>query len=383
MAADTPPAILGEVLPGSYGRFRVVDGSCQLAASNDHDAVLSWLRECAGESAATLGNYRKEAERLGLWASYRNQSISDLGRDDLVEYEKFLCSPTPRSLWIGPRKPRDDPSWKPFVGKLSKASRRQTFSVLGSLFTYLHETGYLRINPLAKSRLKKKRKKSAADIAVRSRYLPEATWQWLDDYYAGLNPKNHSEFVRLLRIRWVLRLFYETGARRSEIATATCADIRRDSRGKRWLKLLGKGEVERDVPVSDALIAFMGEYRASCGLSPTPGAEEVTALVLDLSGKAGIGDEAIYRIIKDACHKAADVLAVTDAERARALSTATTHWLRHSMATHKVNHGVDLRVMKDVLGHESLSTTMIYQHIERDAIHDAVVGDLPERSKKG
>jgi hypothetical protein len=76
--------------------------ACLLKASNDYEAVQSWLS--LHESAATQRAYRKEAERLILWAIVeRDCALSSLTTDDAIAYRSFLRRPTPHERWIGPR----------------------------------------------------------------------------------------------------------------------------------------------------------------------------------------------------------------------------------------------------------------------------------------
>lgn len=102
---------------GSRGQFRAPADACLLKASNDYEAVQSWLS--LHESAATQRAYRKEAERLIVWAIVeRDCALSSLTTDDAIAYRSFLRRPTPRERWIGPSRPRHSVEWRPFIGTL-------------------------------------------------------------------------------------------------------------------------------------------------------------------------------------------------------------------------------------------------------------------------
>ena len=99
---------------GSQGTFRAPHATCTLSADNDYDAVHAWL--ALHESQATQRAYRKEAERLILWAIVeRGRALSSLTTEDAVAYRAFLRHPAPRTRWVGSSRPRSSPEWKPFA----------------------------------------------------------------------------------------------------------------------------------------------------------------------------------------------------------------------------------------------------------------------------
>lgn len=93
---------------GSSGAFRAPRATCTLDADNDYAAVQAWLS--LHESPATQRAYRKEAERLILWAIVdRDRALSSLTTEDAIAYRSFLRRPTPRERWVGPMRPRTSP----------------------------------------------------------------------------------------------------------------------------------------------------------------------------------------------------------------------------------------------------------------------------------
>ena len=110
--------------------------------------MQSWL--ALHESPATKTAYRKEAERLILWAIVeRGRALSSLTTDDAVAYRSFLRPPAPRARWIGPPPPRSSPDWRPFAGDLSPRSTAYSLSVLGALYRWLMQQHYVLSNPFA------------------------------------------------------------------------------------------------------------------------------------------------------------------------------------------------------------------------------------------
>ena len=133
---------------GSAGTYRAPHPTCTLDADNDCQAVQAWLS--LRKSAATQRAYRKEAERLILWAIVESgRALSSLTTEDAVAYRAFLSRPTPREGWVGPVRPRGALDWRPFSNGLSARSAAYTLSVLGALFRWLIEQRCLLANPFA------------------------------------------------------------------------------------------------------------------------------------------------------------------------------------------------------------------------------------------
>lgn len=375
-----------------FGKFRSNPEYCQIDARDDIQAIKLWLAEFH-DSPNTLSSYRKEAERLLLWANGQDEprAISGLTRDDFMRYERFLADPQPASKWVGPPLPRSNPNWKPFTwrkvapsgdgnegnerrGGLSPSSRAQAMDVIRSMFGYLHKVGYLSINPVASKTKKRMRSVQRKQI---QRFLPYDTWEYLLDFIERMPKDSVSERRHYHRVRWLFCLLYLTRARRSEIAAARMSDIYRDDTDGLWyFKVMGKGLKERDIPVSDELLKEFMAYRQFLGKTPLPSLNDDRPLVLSVTGRSGLTPKAVYLIIKEVCFRAAETLRETypddpvQADRANRLAMATTHWLRHTSATHFVDAGGDLRVIQETLGHSNIQTTMIYQHAEKTDLHE-------------
>lgn len=140
---EPPPA-----LAGAQGRQRTPAAGCRIAARDDRQAVLAWLAQRPAGSH-TWRSYRKEAERLLLWAVLcRGRALSSLDAADLLAYRRFLRAPDP--AWLAPRStPRWSPAWRPFEGPLSPASADTAIGVLRALMAWLTEQRYLDDNPWA------------------------------------------------------------------------------------------------------------------------------------------------------------------------------------------------------------------------------------------
>ncbi len=362
-------------LSGAAGANRA-RGRSQIAAIDDRSAVLSWLARFT-DSAATLANYRKESERLLLWCVVQHgRALSDLTHEDLLLYQRFLGNPLPAERWVmapGARQPRSSPLWRPFAGPLSPASQRQALSILNGLFNWLVEAGYFAGNPLALSR-----RKSAPRAARMSRFLPHEHWHEVKATISGLPSDSARDAARAARTRWLFSLLYIGGLRVSEVCGSTMLGFfaRRspDGRERWWLEVTGKGGKTRLVPATDELMAELIRYRRISGLKDLPAAGDDSPLLRSLIGETkALARSAVHEIVKDIVRQTAVRLRARGPEHEAAaahIERASTHWLRHTAGSHQ-SDTVDLKAVRDNLGHSNIATTSVYVHSEDDVRHDA------------
>lgn len=365
-------------LDGSEGTNRSA-GHCQLTATTDIDAVRAWLARVA-DKKSTFDNYRKEVERLMLWAMLQlGKPISSLTHEDVIAYELFLADPQPAERWVltGKRKwGRDHPNWRPFSGPLSPASRKQALIIIGALFTWLTGAGYLAGSPLLLS----KRKRDPDENMRVTRYLEEDLWLEVKATIVATPQTTPRERSRYRRTRWLFSLLYLCGLRISEVTGNSMGSFmsRTDKNGVQrwWLQVLGKGDKLRLVPATDELMNELIDYRRDRGLSPLPVPGESTPLLLPLSSaEKPLTRGAVHGQIKQVFELTAKRLEARG-EAGRAMANrarlASAHWLRHTAGSNMANGSVDLRHVRDTLGHASISTTSIYLHGEDDQRHIAV-----------
>ena len=255
ICSDKPQSLdnisLSAQLDGSAGSNRRYGEVCQIDAQNDWQAIQCWLLEFEG-SPQTYRNYRKEVERLLLWAARsRNKPLSSLVREDFHAYQAFLCNPQPVEYWCGPRAERHSEKWKPFRGPLSNNSQRQAMIVINSLFSYLVDAGYLVGNPLSLIRRRNKKLQPETQEALsQERFLDQETWQYLKRYIQEMPRETSREIARYERIRFLFHLLYLLAPRVSEVANHSMNSFR-EYRGKWWWFVVGKGNKKAKVPVSD------------------------------------------------------------------------------------------------------------------------------------
>jgi site-specific recombinase XerD len=366
-------------LDGSDGTNRGAAENSQLSARNDLDAVRAWLSNYL-DSKATFDSYRKESERLLLWAvAQLAKPLSSLTHEDLLMFRVFLADPQPENRWVstsGRKRARSDPDWRPFNGPLSPASQRQAQVILNSMFTWLVDAGYLRGNPMA---LLRQRAKRAAPRVTR--YLSISLWDEVKSFVGQLPQETALQKAYYARCRWLTTVFYLQGLRISEVANGTMGDFSRrldpDGRDQWWLTTIGKGQRERVVPVSAELMVELAHYRRANNLPALPMRSEQTPLVIPFRGKSRcMTRAALHDAMKSVFGKAAEWLRARGPDfsaRADELDRVSAHWLRHTAGSHQADGGVDLRSVRDNLGHVSLTTTSIYLHEEDDKRHRETV----------
>ena len=159
-----------------------------------------------------------------------------------------------------------------------------------------------------------------------------------------------------LRDRALLEFLYATGARISEACDLSLGDLDRENR---LVRLFGKGAKERIVPFGRAAAASMDEWLVSGRkhLEPARWARrgDQEAVFLNLRG-ARLSRQAAWAIVKKY------------GERIGLADKLSPHVLRHSCATHLLDHGADLRIVQEMLGHASISTTQVYTKVSQERL---------------
>ncbi|CAN5659788.1 hypothetical protein BH11PSE8_BH11PSE8_24380 [soil metagenome] len=417
--------IVPSELDGRHGLYRRPQAQCLLKASNDYQAILAWLRSKHGLSAEqkaaakarrrqpdtgieqgldwlkslshTQRAYRKEAERFLLWATvHQGKALSSMTNEDTA-YRDFLGDPQPRSRWCGARsRERWSPLWRPFEGPLSAPAQRHALTILKNLYGFLVDQNYLMGNPWSAVRVAR----PSGPKVDAGRSLTVAQWRFVQQQLDLLTDTSANR-----RLAFTLRLLYATGLRLSEVVAATLddlvwveypADAADDDAApvEGWLlRVIGKGEKLREVPVPQAVVDELKAYLESRSLAPeiadlgnqgafllgqasdaaarAPGLDR--GVVFD--PRPGIAASTLYRQLKGFFGACAAVLARQgDARGSRRLAQASTHWLRHSHASHAIAAGMPIEIAQQNLGHASLATTTVYVTTAQKKRMQAVAG---------
>lgn len=343
------------------------EGLSLLGAPSDLEAVKSWLASYTGH---TLRAYRREAERLLLWAAIeRKKPLSGMTREDMLAYQAFLANPQPADRWCGPRStPRNSPAWRPFEGPLSPSAQNQAISILSGLFDFLVGSGYLKGNPalhLAK----------IARPAMRQQF---GRRRLSADQWAALRRSVGHGTPRQERLGLILDLLYATGLRLSELIAAQfnhLSPIVDDAGETGWiLSVLGKGSKYREVPVPDDLVQRAWRLARNRGVQGDDLTSSAAHLIGPIAGKlgrqdfdpmAGVHPRTIAHEIAAHAKSCADSLRDTNPKDAERIERVSAHWLRHTHASRALESGVDLVGVQANLGHASLATTSIYLSAEQ------------------
>lgn len=347
-------------LDGSCGQFRAPQGACLLDASNDYEAVRSWL--ALHESAATARAYRKEAERLMLWAIVeRGRALSSLTTDDAIAYRSFLRQPTPAVRWIGPPRPRKSAEWRPFARALSPRSTAHALTVLSAMYRWLVEQRYVFANPFAGVRVRAHARPTGFDAR---RSFTESEWRLLRTVADGLEWAYGWSEAAAQRLRFLLDFGYATGLRAGELVGATLGHIETDEHGDHWLRVTGKGGKPGKVGLPPLARRALERYLVQRQLSVTPSRwNPVTPVVAHLEDDgAAIATLRLGRVLRRFFLTSADVIQEQRPALAGKLRRASPHWIRHTHASHALARGMKLLAVRDNLRHASIATTSLYLH---------------------
>lgn len=346
---------------GSHGTFRAPRKTCTLSAANDYEAVQAWL--ALHESASTQRAYRKEAERLILWAIVeRERPLSSLTTEDAIAFRAFVRRPTLRERWVGPPRPRTSPEWRPFAGGLSARSSAYALSVLGAMFRWLIQQRYVLANPFAGIKVRGSSRTAHLDV---SHVFTDGEWELVRTIADGLEWSYGWEAPAAQRLRFVLDFAYATGLRASELVAATLGGIEVDAQGDQWLGLVGKGARAGKVALPPLARRALERHLLERGLPTTRTLwTPKTPIIGDLGGDsaAGITSTRLWGVMRRFFTQTADILQADSPAVADKLRRASPHWMRHTHATHALMRGAELTTVRDNLRHASISTTSIYLH---------------------
>ena len=158
------------------------------------------------------------------------------------------------------------------------------------------------------------------------------------------------------RNKAILETMYSSGLRVTEAINLKISCLYLDVG---FIRVIGKGDKERLIPIGSDAIKFIKIYKDTIRINQTPAKNCEDILFLNNRGK-GLSRVMIFYIIKDLILKSGIKKSISP------------HSFRHSFATHLVEGGADLRAVQEMLGHESITTTEIYTHINREYLRDTL-----------
>jgi len=232
---------------------------------------------------------------------------------------------------------------------VTKRSQARALSSVKALYRFLDTEGRLSENPCDKLAAPKL-----------NAYLP--TVLSVDEVLAILDsvdlsrPEGH-------RNRCILEVLYSCGLRVSELVGLKISDI---FLNEQFIRVFGKGSKQRLVPIGTPAIEAIRLYRQVRDQGPVQKAAEDILFLNQRGGK--LSRVTVFNIVKE------------QAAAAGIRKDISPHTFRHSFATHLVENGADLRVVQEMLGHESILTTEIYTHIDSRKWQDTILKYHPSRT---
>ena len=290
------------------------------------ERFLNYSRIERGLSDNSISAYARDLERFIQFISSSKLSLTQLNEGDIENFIETLVK-------LG----------------LSSNSINRNISTLRSFFRYL-EREHDVLNPTKETHTRQ--------IPLK---LPKALT--ISQIAQLIDASLSDNTVVSLRNKAILELLYSTGARVSEITDINLGDFSEmDSHGSKVyvIKLHGKGNKERVVPIGSFAVKALDDYlvrvRPSLILKATKSRSE--ALFLNQRGSR-ISRQSAWQIVVDA------------AKKSGLSEKVSPHVFRHSFATHLLDGGADIRVVQELLGHSSVTTTQIYTLITIDKIRES------------
>jgi integrase/recombinase XerC len=215
----------------------------------------------------------------------------------------------------------------------------QKTATLSSFFRYTCQQGYAEKNPV--KQLHSMRLPKRLPVAIQE---PQAD-KLINEVAFGEGFKGFTD-------RLICELLYSTGMRRQELLTLRETDI---AWGQKLIRVLGKGNKERLIPISEALIDELRDYIAAKKRELERPDRE---FVLVLSTGKPLYASYVYRVVN------------THLKSVTTQKKRSPHVLRHSFATHLLNNGANIQAIKDLLGHSSLAATQVYTHTDIERLKE-------------
>lgn len=287
-----------------------------------------WLRHLKTErdlSPHTLSNYRRDVERYLRWLGDR--PLEEVLAPDIEAYLVSL---------------RTDQ-------RLAASSAARALASLRGLHAFGAQEGLLSRDVAA-----------GVPVPSQAASIPKALTTDQVEHLIEAVPGGEGASVLQLRDRALLEVLYSTGARISELLDLDVDDVDVDSA---MILVRGKGGKERVVPLGLPAIEALQQYVVRA--RPSLNKRGVAALFLNNRG-ARMGRQSGFKVVS------------TAAERA-GIEDVSPHTLRHSFATHLLEGGADIRVVQELLGHTSVTTTQIYTKVSPQHLREIWVATHPRQ----
>jgi len=297
-----------------------VEGAVALPLSLDGEEFLTWLAVERGRAANTLAAYRRDLRAYENWLAGRGVGLGQVAEDDVTAYVAHLGA----------------------AGRAPATVARALVTVR-SFHRFLVDEGHTDADPTGE---------------VGGPRVPQGLPKALrEDEVASLLGAVVGEDATGRRDRAILELLYGTGMRISELVGLSLGDVSEDDGVAR---VFGKGAKERVVPLGRYARFAIAEWLTASGrgaMAPARWARRGDAEALFLNARGGrLSRQGAWGIVR----RYADRVGLGD--------RLTPHVLRHSCATHMLDHGADIRVVQELLGHASIATTQVYTRVSTERL---------------
>lgn len=292
------------------------------ATHDDIAAYLEFQRIERNASVRTLRNYSHALNAFEEWRGDAFRSWRDCTADDFREYLFELMKQ-----------------------ELARSTIRLRFAALRSFYKFLVHRCGLGASPLVEIQLPKPERKLPVVLTL-------SQMDQLLGMPMQMEPDSRALPWQAARDVAILELFYSSGLRVSELVALDVSDADFLSE---TLRVIGKGNKERLVPIGSHAMTALQKYRQQAAVHEGP-------LFINKNKdpqKRRLSARSVQMLLKK-------YLAATDIG-----FEVTPHKLRHTFATHMLDHGADLRSVQTLLGHASLSTTQIYTHVTKERMREA------------
>ena len=299
---------------------RSTDVVADTATPLEVEEFLTWLATERGRSPNTLAAYRRDLRAYVGWLRGRGTPVTAADEATIDAYVAHQRA-----------------------GDRAPASVARALVAVRALYRFLAEEGFVEVDPAAEVEVPRVPKGLPKPLS-------EAEIGALLDAVVG-------DDALALRDRAMVEVLYGTGLRISELVGLSLGKLDLDGR---QLIAFGKGRKERLVPIGacalDALRAYLGP-RGRVALAPAQWARRDDAEAVFLNQRGGrLSRQGAWQIVRGY------------GERAGLGDRLSPHVLRHSCATHMLDHGADIRVVQELLGHASLTTTQVYTLVSTDRL---------------
>lgn len=293
-----------------------------VALPNEVIEFLDHLRVERGRAPSTLAAYRRDLEDHFRWLGQVGLAPAELAEDDLDAYIGAVIT----------------------SGAAPSTVKRRAVAAR-SLYGFLRDEGVLTVDPA-----------SQLEVPSVRPGLPKAL---SEDEVGRLFDAVDGDGPLAVRDRAILEVMYGAGLRVSETTGLSIGDV---DLAERVMRVTGKGSKERIVPLGrmakDALLAWLEPDARGSLRGPAVGRDDDAALFVNRRGRR-LTRQGVWGMIH------------TYSVRAGLGERCTPHVLRHSCATHLLDHGADIRSVQELLGHASVSTTQIYTKVSTERLFSA------------